>query len=57
MATKKKTGKKAAKKVRIKTLTLKREALRDLSGSEKKKIKGGGGVSSGTTDAGHMRDT
>jgi hypothetical protein len=57
MATKKKTGKKAAKKGRIKTLTLKREALRDLSGSEKKKIKGGGGVSSGTTDAGNMRNT
>ena len=55
MATKKKSSKKAAKKGRIKTLNLKRESLKDLSGSEKKKIRGGGGVSSGTTDAGQMR--
>jgi hypothetical protein len=43
MATKKKTSKKSAQKGRVKTLTLKREAIKDLSGSEKKKIKGGGG--------------
>ena len=45
--TSKKVGKagKAGKKGRVKTLTLKREAIKDLSGSEKKKIKGGGGVS------------
>jgi len=55
MATKKKTSKKAAKKGRVKTLTLKREVIKDLSGSEKKKVRGGGGVSSGTTDAGQMR--
>ena len=55
MATKTKTSKKAAKKGRVKTLTLKREVIKDLSGSEKKKVKGGGGVSSGTTDAGQMR--
>jgi hypothetical protein len=47
MATKSKgkASKKTAKRGRIKTLTLKREAIKDLSGSEKKKIKGGGGVS------------
>jgi hypothetical protein len=43
MATKKKTTQKATKKGRVKTLTLKREAVKDLSGSERKKIKGGGG--------------
>ena len=40
----KKTRKKAGKKGRVKTLTLKREAIKDLSGSEKKKVKGGGGA-------------
>jgi len=47
MATKKKTSKKAAKKGRVKTLTLKREAIKDLTGREQKKIKGGGGSPSG----------
>ena len=47
MATKKKTGKQAANKGRVKTLKLKREAIKDLSGSEKKKIKGGGGSPGG----------
>ena len=42
----KKTSKKAGKKGRVKTLTLKREAIKHLSSSEKKKIKGGGGMSS-----------
>ena len=41
----KKTSKKAGKKSRTKTLKLKREAINDLSGPEKKKIKGGGGMS------------
>ena len=41
----KKTGKKAGKKGRVRTLKLKREVIKDLSGPEKKKIKGGGGVS------------
>lgn len=45
MVTRKRTSKKAGKKGRIKTLKLKREAIKDLSGPEKKKIKGGGGVS------------
>jgi len=44
VATKKKTSKKAAKKRCGNTLTLKREAVKDLSGSEKKKLKGGGGL-------------
>jgi len=43
----KKTGKKAAKKGRVKTLKLKREAIKDLSGPEKKKLKGGSGVTGG----------
>jgi len=43
----KKTSKKTGKKRRVKTLKLKREAIKDLSGSEKKKIKGGGGMSGG----------
>jgi len=47
----KKTSKKAEKKSRVKTLTLKREAIKDLSGSEKKKIKGGGGVSGGVVQS------
>jgi len=44
MATKK-GGKKAGKKGRVKALNLKRQVIKELSGSEKKKIKGGGGVS------------
>jgi len=47
----KKTSKKAGKKGRIKALKLKREAIKDLSGSEKKKIKGGGGVSGGVVQS------
>ena len=43
----KKTSKKAGKKGRVKTLTLRRQAIKDLSSSEKKKIKGGGGASGG----------
>jgi len=46
-----KTSKKAGKKGRIKALKLKREAIKDLSGSEKKKIKGGGGVSGGVVQS------
>jgi len=42
---KSKSSKKNVKKGRVKTLTLKREAIKDLSGSEKKKLKGGGGLS------------
>jgi len=41
-----KATKKKGKKDRIKTLKLNREGIKDLSGSEKKKIKGGGGMSS-----------
>ncbi|MEK6336388.1 MAG: hypothetical protein AABM67_15790 [Acidobacteriota bacterium] len=47
----KKTGKKAGKKGRVKTLKLKREAIKDLSGREKKKLKGGGGVSGGVVQS------
>ena len=47
MATKKKGSKKPAKKGRVKTLNLKRETIKDLTGSEKKKVKGGGGAAGG----------
>jgi hypothetical protein len=45
MVTKGKAAKKKGKKGRIKTLKLKRESVKDLTGGEQKKIKGGGGVS------------
>jgi hypothetical protein len=45
--TKGKATKKKGKKGRIKTLKLKREAVKDLTGGEQKKIKGGGGVAGG----------
>jgi hypothetical protein len=47
VATKKTGGKKAGKKGRIKTINLKRESIKDLSGKEKKRVKGGGGAASG----------
>ena len=40
----KKAGKKKGKKGRVKTLNLKRETIKDLSGRDKKKVKGGGGL-------------
>ena len=47
MATKKTGGKKAGKKGRIKTINLKRESIKDLSGRDKKRVKGGGGAAGG----------
>ena len=47
MATKKTNGKKARKKGRIKTINLKRESIKDLSGKEKKRVKRSGGAASG----------
>ena len=44
--TKGKSSKTKSKKGRIKTIDLKRNA-KDLSGAEKKKVKGGGGLSGG----------
>lgn len=43
----KKPGKKKGAKKGIKTINLKRETVKDLSGREKKKVKGGGGAASG----------
>ena len=43
----KKSGKKKGYKGRTKTINLKRESIKDLSGKEKKKIKGGGGAPGG----------
>ena len=45
MVTKRSSKKKG--KGRIKTINLKRETIRDLSGKEKKRVKGGGGAASG----------
>jgi len=42
-----KATKTKGKKTRVKTLNLKRESVKDLSGGEQKKIKGGGGVTGG----------
>jgi hypothetical protein len=39
-------GKKERKKGRVKSLNLKREGIKELTGGEKKKIKGGSGVAS-----------
>ena len=50
MATKK-ASKKKGKKGRVKTLKLKRETIKDLSGREKKKVKGGGGALGGVTQS------
>jgi len=44
MATKSKASKKKSGKSRVKKLNIKPETIRDLSGSEKKKIKGGGAL-------------
>jgi hypothetical protein len=43
--TKGKATKKKGKKSRVKTLDLRREDVKDLTGGEQKKIKGGGGMS------------
>ena len=52
----KKTSKKAGKKGRVKALKLKREAIKDLSGSEKKKIKGGSGMSGSVLGGRNLAD-
>ncbi len=44
---KQKAGKKKSGKGRVKSLNLKRERIKDLTGGEQKKIKGGGGLSGG----------
>ena len=43
----KKAVKKKGGKSRVKVLNLKRETIKDLTGSQKKKIKGGGGARGG----------
>jgi hypothetical protein len=54
MVAKKKSDKKAAKKGRLKTVKLKRETVRDLSGREKKQVKGGGGLAGGVVSQGRV---
>jgi hypothetical protein len=51
--TKSRTAKKKTNKGRVKTLSLKRETIKNLSGHEQRKVKGGGGAAgsiSGATD-------
>ena len=43
----KRTSKKKGNNGRIKTINLKRESIKDLSGREKKRVKGGGGAAGG----------
>ena len=43
----KRTSKKKGSQGRIKTINLKRESIKDLSGREKKRVKGGGGAAGG----------
>lgn len=40
-------GKKKSGKSRTKTLNLKRETVKDVTATEQKKVKGGGGLASG----------
>ncbi len=47
---KQKAAKKKSSKGRVKVLNLKRESIKDLTGSQKEKIKGGGGVSGGVVN-------
>ena len=47
----KKGGKKKGKKGRVKALDIKRQTIKDLSGREKKKVKGGGGLSGGVVQS------
>lgn len=44
---KQKAGKKKSRKGRVKVPNLKRKSIEDLTGSQKKKVKGGGGLSGG----------
>ena len=53
---KKKAAKKKGSKGRVKVLNLKRESVKDLTGSQKKKIKGGGGVSGGVVWGKPLKD-
>ena len=50
MVTKKNTNTKSAAKSNVKTLPLKRETIKDLTGDEKKQIKGGGGARGGIVE-------
>ena len=47
---KQKAGKKKSTKGRVKLPYLKRETIKTLTGGEQKKIKGGGGLSSGVVN-------
>jgi hypothetical protein len=47
---KKKVAKKKSSKGRVKSLYLKRESIKTLTGGEQKKIKGGGGLSGGVVN-------
>ena len=50
----KRTSKKKSRKGRTKTITLKRQNIKDLSSKEKKNVKGGGGLSGGVVQGGRI---
>ena len=52
--TKQKTARKKSKQERIKTINLNRGTIKDLSSAEKKKVKGGGGLSGGVVQGGRL---
>ena len=53
---KKKAAKKKSSKGRVKVLKLKRETIKDLTGSQKKKIKGGGGLAGSVVQSRTLTD-
>ena len=53
---KKKAAKKKSSKGRVKVLNLKRETIKDLTDSQKKKVKGGGGALGGVTESRTLKD-
>jgi len=53
---KRKAAKKKGSKGRVKVLNLKCETIKDLTGSQKKKIKGGGGAASGIVMSRNITD-
>lgn len=52
--TQKKTAGKKSKQERTKTINLNRGTIKDLSSAEKKKVKGGGGLSGGVVQGGRI---
>ena len=53
---KRKAAKKKSSKGRVKVLDLKRETIKDLTDSQKKKLKGGGGAMGSVTVSRMLKD-